>query len=164
MVENIQNYLKYIADGFPEYEEGVRETIAFLERQKKIGKLPRHGLSFEMYELVKDPPYHHSLFLFEPSSLQLVVEGEKKRLSFTEARVLKRLSDHENTVLPHENFESIIDPNITAKDPRNMLAVYMNRLRRKIDNGRGIQSPIESIKQRGYRLNNPNVSRVVYSP
>lgn len=87
----------------------------------------------------------------DPAQRTLTRSGKAIKLTLTEFRLLEYFMRHPNQIIERETLCSKVwDFNFESFS--NIIDVYINRLRKKIDSNRG-QKLIETIRGIGYKLN-----------
>jgi two-component system response regulator PhoP len=89
---------------------------------------------------------------------QRVINGEQEiELTTYEYKVFEYLLMHQDEVVTKTMLSEHIYEEDADRDS-NVIEVFVGRLRRKIDPG-GVMNPIETLRGRGYRLNNQSLVR-----
>ena len=89
---------------------------------------------------------------------QRVINGEQEiELTTYEYKVFEYLLMHQDEVVTKTMLSEHIYEEDADRDS-NVIEVFVGRLRRKIDPG-GVMNPIETLRGRGYRLNNQSLDR-----
>ncbi|MBI2621599.1 MAG: winged helix-turn-helix domain-containing protein [Candidatus Levybacteria bacterium] len=153
MADNIERVLRQVDRENPGSRDTSDQIRAIMWPAVVEKGFPRQAV------LIDNEPsvYRHPLFDFVNSDARLAIGEDVVQLTLTENRLLIALCREINRAVSRESLLSAIstDPALDT-DPKTV-NVHIGHLRRKIANGREIDSPIETVKGIGYRLVDPTV-------
>lgn len=101
------------------------------------------------------PVYRHPLFDYDPNNRSLNISGDKVNLSNYEGTLLEMFIANANITVPRGKLFDVLTGYRDSNRDLNIVDVCVGKLRRRISHGRGIATPIHTVRGMGYKLNGP---------
>lgn len=99
-------------------------------------------------------PYIHPQFTLNRDKPSLTIAGDNVDLSWKEFQMLNEFAHNPNRLITKDRFiEKIWGP----EGEEAYVRLYIVYVRKKIDHGRNILSPIQTVRGYGYMLNDPSL-------